>query len=203
MPAPSLLKAKQVSDYSHLHHTDASLHKVLSGCKKNQLIHFSTHGFFPLDDNPFDNSGLLLSNNNMLPKLFTYDPNYKYKNEGEHLLSPERLLNNKEIQLNNSHVSLQACVAGYAREGIGGDALGIEWAFLQKGASSLVSTFWNIDINNSNEFYKYFYEEWLEKGLSKAIAHQQAILKLKNSISSTNVPCEYYWAGYGLIGDWR
>ena len=98
---------------------------------------------------------------------------------------------------------MEACVAGYAREGIGGDALGIEWAFLQKGTGSLVSTFWNIDINNSNEFYNYFYEEWLKKGSSKAIAHQQSVLKLKNTNRSTNLPGEYYWAGYGLIGDWR
>ncbi len=198
-----LQQTTQISGKDHLHHKAASLHAVLSGFQNNQLIHFTTHGFFPADNNPFDHSGLLLPSHGKLPTLFMNDLNFKYKNEGEHLLSPERLLKTRQIQLNNSHISMQACVAGYAREGIGGDALGIEWAFLQKGADSLISTFWNIDLYNSNEFYTYFYEEWLENGSSKAVAHQHAILKLKESCISTHVPDEYFWAGYGLIGDWR
>jgi CHAT domain-containing protein len=175
---------------------------VIPAFKNNQLIHFSTHGFFPLQDNPFDHSGLLLSDNNKLPTLHKHDPNYKYKDDGLHLLSPERLLA-RECDLAQSHISLQACVAGYAREGIGGDALGIEWAFLQKGACSLISTFWNVDIHNANEFYSYFYDEWLNRKTSKARAHQKAILKLKQTSYESHLPDEFFWAGYGLIGDWR
>lgn len=202
----SSLKLKEIfgSDFTRLSNTEASIEKVLDSSKDNQLIHFSTHGFFPLKDNPFINSGLLLSDDKKLPTLYLPDPNYKYNEEGLHLLSPERLLIMfKDIRFNSGYISLQSCVAGYAREGIGGDALGIEWAFLQKGVTTLISTFWNIDIKNANEFYKYYYEEWLVNGLTKGQAHQKAVLKLKNSFHSDDLPDEFFWAGFGLIGDWR
>lgn len=198
----SILSNKYSSNCFALRNVEASLSNVISALKSNQLVHFSTHGFFPFEDNPFDNSGLLLSYNDKLPTLYKHNPNYKYKDEGLHLLSPKRLLTH-DFDLTNSHVSLQACVAGYAREGIGGDALGIEWAFFQKGASSLISTFWNVDIYNANDFYRKFYDLWLNKKTSKAVAHQQAILNLKRAKQASNLPEEFFWAGYGLIGDWR
>jgi len=199
---PSLLSKKYSSQYNSLRYKDASISNVILNLKNNQLIHFSTHGFFPFDDNPFDNSGLLVADNNRLPTLNKRDPNHLYKNDALHLLSPERLLAG-DCNLSHSHISLQACVAGYAREGIGGDALGIEWAFLQKGAHSLISTFWNVDIHNANKFYEIFYELWLGKKRSKAVAHQQAILNLKQISHDSHLPDEFFWAGYGLIGDWR
>lgn len=196
------LKRKYSGNCINLSVLNGSIKNVLSNFNNNQLIHFSTHGFFPFKDNPFNNSGLLLTDKKVLPQLYKHDPNFKYVDQGLHLLSPERLLADN-CDIANSHVSLQACVAGYAREGIGGDALGIEWAFFQKGVSSLISTFWNVDISNANEFYKYFYKEWLDKKTSKALAHQKTILKLKQTNYDSDLPKEYYWAGYGLIGDWR
>jgi CHAT domain-containing protein len=202
---PALLEQKINSGCQNLHHTEASIEAIMSQCQKNQLIHFATHGFFPKSDNPFSNSGLLIAGNGELPVLHLNDPDYKYVNEDLHLLSPERILSKeyRKIDLAQSHISLQACVAGYAREGIAGDALGIEWAFLQKGAGSMISTFWNIDLTNANNFYTNFYGEWLDKGSSRAEAHRRSVLQLKNSNHSSNLPDEYYWAGYGLIGDWR
>lgn len=201
----NLLEQKFGLGHQHLHHSEASRDAVLSKCQKNQLIHFATHGFFPKSDNPFSNSGLLIAYNGKLPHLYLNDPDYKYVDEGEHLLSPERILNEvyNFVDIDQSHISLQACVAGYAREGIAGDALGIEWAFMQRGASSMTSTFWNIALTNANDFYKSFYEEWIDKRSSRAEAHRKSILKLKNSKHSSNLPSEFYWAGYGLIGDWR
>lgn len=188
----------------HLRHNEANMQAIFDGCQVNQLIHFATHGTFPRSSNPFDNSGLLVADRHRPPQLHLADPDYPYKNEGNHLLSPKRLIQGlKEDQLQHAHVSLQACVAGYAREGIGGDALGLEWAFFQKGTSSLISTFWNIDIQNANEFYHYFYDAWLNQGMSKARAHQNAVLKLMAKQRNTHLPDEYFWAGYGLIGDWR
>lgn len=199
-----LLNGIYAKRHINLHHEKASQNQVFDSCTHNQLIHFAAHGYFPLIGNPFNNSGLLVADQNKLPNLYIHDPDYSYKDEGLHLLSPERLLAGiKNGQLNNSHVSLQACVAGYAREGIGGDALGIEWALFQKGVSSLISTFWNIDIQNANEFYAFFYDEWLNRNTTKAQAHQKAVLKLKMQQRSNNLPDEYFWAGYGLIGDWR
>ena len=198
-----VLKKLFSDDCSHLYHEDAYLDEVIMECDKKQLIHFSTHGFFPLSDNPYDNSGLLIADGGQLPKLYINDPNYPYKKEGKHLLSPKRLLSYNKLQFDNAHISMQSCVGGHAREGIGGDALGLEWAFFQKGAGSLISTFWNVDTVNATNFFCFFYENWIIKGMSKAIAHQKALLKLKEYKSPDDIPDEFFWAGFGLIGDWR
>jgi CHAT domain-containing protein len=198
------LNAMWDGDTSILQREEATIGEFVANCKENLLVHFATHGFFPKDDNPFKNSGLLLSDDGEPPTLHVNDPNYKYDQDGYHLLSPERLLvDYKGFRADNTHVSLQACVAGYAREGIAGDALGIEWAFFQKGTTSMVSTFWNIDVQNANNFYDHFYEGWLKGGLSKAKAHQKALLGLRKVKNPGFMPQEFYWAGYGLIGDWR
>lgn len=189
----------------HLSGVEADRSKISSGLSNNQLVHFATHGFFPLSDNPFHNSGLLIADQGELPELHLGDPNYKYMNEGEQLASPKRLLdqNYRKLILDNSHISLQACVAGFAREGIAGDALGLEWAFFQCGAGSITSTFWNIGLENANKFYEGFYELWIRNGKSKAEAHRKSLLGLKNRTHPDHHPHEYYWAGFGLIGDWR
>jgi len=189
----------------HISGIDADRSAVSSGISNKQLIHFATHGFFPYMLNPFYNSGVLIADQGKFPELHLGDRDYEYVKDGEHLLSPQRLLDQKyhNITLNDSHVSLQACVAGYAKEGIAGDALGLEWTFFQIGAGSITSSFWNIGLENANEFYRTFYEFWIEKGLSRAEAHRKSLLNLKNKKHPDYNPHEYYWAGFGLIGDWR
>ena len=204
--ASSLLLRKLFDEDSRIiSGTEASQDRIISSFRQNHLIHFATHGFFPFTDNPFTNSGLLIADQGKLPSLDLGNRDYRYVDEGKQLLSPQRLLDKEYqlIKLDNTHISLQACVAGYAREGIAGDALGLEWALFQKGAGSITSTFWNVLLENANKFYSLFYELWIDNGLSKAEAHQRALISLKNEKHSDGYPHEYYWAGFGLIGDWR
>ncbi|WP_319503379.1 CHAT domain-containing protein [uncultured Draconibacterium sp.] len=197
-----LLKEYSFTRFKPLHQKLADQDTLFSAIEQHDLVHFSTHGVFAATLNPFDNSGLLLASENQLPQLHLHDPDYAYKDEGLHLLSPERLLQTS-LRLDNTHVSMQACVGGYAREGIGGDALGLEWAFFQLGASSMLTSFWNVDVGNANETFKYFYDGWLKKGYTKRVALQKALLTLKAQTNSTDLPDEYFWAGFGLVGDWR
>ena len=113
-----------------------------------RLIHFATHGTFPSRDvsernpDPFQASGLALAQDGELPSLALVSTG----KSDDTLLTPERVL---ALRFDGSHVTLQACVSGLAKEGIGGDALGLDLAFLLSGAQSLLATHWNIPADAS------------------------------------------------------
>ena len=187
-----------------------------------KISHFNTHGVFPSlqeqeesKKNPYLNSGLLLAENGQLP------PNAESP-EKAGLLSPEKVYpkENDQPKLNcdRSHVTLQACVSGRAKEGIGGDALGLEWAFLLSGASSLLASHWNVDADWAAKFSIEFYQKWLFENVSRAVAWRDTVLDLFSECESQEQELKrkhpeldrehperraYYWAAFSLSGDWR
>ena len=175
---------------------DTDLRRLLSLAMAGNVIHFTTHGTFPTNDtgNPYTDSGLLIFDGNQRPSLDKLNSN--------NVLTPERLLSAK-IDFTLAHISLQACVSGRSKEGVGGDALGLEWAFLLSGASSLLASNWDVDYRFAAQFCIHFYENWLKKGLSRAQAFQQAALTIMNGPLPAQHVAPYYWAGFSLMGDWR
>ncbi len=175
---------------------DTSLDQLSNLPFAGQLVHFTTHGKFPAaaSENPYSNSGLLIFNGGQRPSLNDA--------ASDNLLTPERLVS-KKINFNQAHVTLQACVSGRSKEGVGGDALGLEWAFLLSGASSLLASNWDVDYRFAAQFCIRFYEHWLQNNLSRAEAFQQAALSMINSPLPTQNAGPYYWAGFTLMGDWR
>jgi len=213
-------KQKETMDgvFKGLLRTNDFLHKILPGKTRAEteahkaaflgtnyeslLIHFGTHGIFPLgtrhrDQNPFRGSGLLLSGEDELPDK-------KKIEEGEDMelvLTPEDLFNSK-IRLSNCHITMQACVSGLSREGVGGDAIGLEWTLLLAGASSVLSTHWNIGAMPSYHFLKSFYSHYIEKDESLAGAWRYAVLEMKQSADpELNDPGVY--AAYSITGNWN
>jgi len=203
----------------HLRQPVESLNEILSGAGvrypkiglddirevdfTGSIVHFATHGVFverPEDNrgfNPFQSSGLLLASEGSEPDLFKV---VNGRSQDLHLLSPQKLLE-MDIGFSGSHVTFQACVTGLAREGVGGEALGLEWALFQKGAQSLLSTHWNVDSETSSLFTKRFYEEWLLHSKSRAEAWWTVVLEFMQSDDALSNP--YHWAPYSLSGDWR
>ena len=191
---------KNIKKGSMLIHEKADIKKLGITNLQDKLIHFATHGQFPdgkakIDPNPFKSSGLILSANNKLPDLEILGKDQG----GEHILSPEKILN-LGLDFSNSHVTLQACVSGLAKRGYGGDPLGIEWALLQNGAVSILSTNWYTSAQTTTQFATTFYNYWLKKGFSRAEAWRNTVLEFKNN-KKTSAP--YHWAAFSLIGDWR
>ncbi|MEW6619961.1 MAG: CHAT domain-containing protein [bacterium] len=191
---------KHMKGGTMLVHEEADIGKLSVTNLQDKLLHFATHGRFPdgklkIDPNPFKSAGLILSANEDLPDLEILG-----KGEGEeHILSPEKILDLK-LDFSNSHVTLQACVSGLAKRGFGGDPLGLEWAFLQNGATSILSTNWQTSAQTTSQFATTFYNYWLKKGNSRAIAWRNTVLEFKNT-DKTSDP--YHWAAFSLIGDWR
>lgn len=178
----------------------------------HSLVHFSTHGIFPSEYdqtmeydqntdkniNPYNSSGLVLAINGELPQDDQGDQDDQ--REKCTLLTPKVIID-ENLDFSGSHVTLQACVSGKAREGIGGDAIGLDWALMLANASSILSTHWNVDVSGARLFSEKFYQYWLfENQNSRAQAWQKTVLDLLES-QETCTP--YYWAAFSLSGDWR
>ena len=167
----------------------------------NRVIHFATHGVFPKKSdseknlNPLNYSGLILSVNGQLPDL-----NEILKDE-MNILSPQKIIN-MQLELRKSHVTLEACVTGLAKQSAGGDALGLEFAFLQQGAQSILSTHWNANIHSMTQFMKSFYKRWLVDNETRSVALRETILELSNAYGVKDEGV-YYWGAFSLTGDWR
>jgi hypothetical protein len=168
---------------------------------KGCIVHFATHGIFPLayklragqNANPTTGSGLVLAVDGQLPSL----TELVHQGTGQEnaLLSPARVLG---LDLRGSHVSMMACVSGLATEGQGGDALGLDWAFLMAGASSLLSSHWDVSWVPANQLSQGFYRCWLEEGRSRAEAWRETVLSMMAQDDSPE-----NWAAFSLSGDWR
>ena len=176
-----------------LENTQATKDSLAHEKRKQQVLHFSTHGIFPekrKDISPFTESGLLLASDDRLPEE-------KASGRDAHLLSPAEVLNTK-LDVEGSHISLMACISGLSREGLGGDALGLEWSFIQAGASSLVGSHWLISAKLAADFFELFYHNWLYKEHSRAHAYRFAVLALRRADKNP-----FGWAAFSLGGDWR
>jgi CHAT domain-containing protein len=173
-----------------------------------RLVHFAMHGIFPDKDiqgdekNPYRSSGLLLAKDGQIPD----DPSgqdghssiEQQSNLNRALFTPQAVIEYK-LNFEGSHVTMEACVSGRAKEGIGGDAIGLEWALLLARASSVLSTHWNVNPTYTRLFSQKFYQKWLFEGDIKANAWRETILELMDNEASD----PYYWAAFSLSGDWR
>lgn len=180
--------------------TDAGIGRLQNRLLHGRVIQFSTHGIFPTHEemdqsNPFHHSGIVLSDGNSLP-----DANLIGRGSLDSVLTPEKIMD-LELNFDDSHISLMACVSGLSREGIGGDALGMEWAFIQAGASSILSSNWYVSAELAAEFYTLFYRYWLIENETRASAFANAIKELQTQKQLISHPLD--WAVFSLTGDWR
>lgn len=175
--------------------SEATLERVTKESLDHRVVHFSTHGWFPDQGNPFRDSFLVLAGEDGLPDK-------ERVNLGEHKgkLTPKSILDSK-LDLEGSHVSMMACVSGLAKEGIAGDTLGLDWAFIQAGASSLISTHWNISATCAASFFTLFYEKWIMGKQSRASAFRATMLELLNNDHTPNSLQQ--WTAFSLTGDFR
>jgi CHAT domain-containing protein len=116
------------------------------------------------------------------------------------LLSPEKVISN-ELKMQDSHVTLMACVSGLSREGLGGDALGLDWALVQAGATSILASHWMVSAADAAIFFELFYKKWLQEKKSRRHAFRETVNELRSKDGTTaDAHC---WAAFSLSGDWR
>ena len=162
------------------------------------LLYVNAHGVFPevrmageSQRNPYDSAGMMLADAGALPQRSA---------EWKARLTPERVLTSGGLDVAGATVVLQGCVSGLAKEGRGGDALGLEWAFLARGADTVLASHWNVDYRSAGAFCRRFCEGWLADGKSRIEAWREAAAETRRDPEGGP---EYEWAAFSLTGDWR
>jgi tetratricopeptide (TPR) repeat protein len=177
---------------------DATIACLQARPLRDRVLHFSTHGIFPRkreDSEPFEHAGLVLADGESLP-----DESIIADGGLDTVLTPQRVLEAR-LDLTGSHVSMMACVSGLSREGMGGDALGMEWAMIQAGAASVLSSHWYVSAETAAAFLRRFYVHWIQGGQSRRKALTETMADLQASAARQGETAS--WAAFSLTGDWR
>jgi len=182
-------------DVQVLKDRQASLQALSNYNLPDAILHFSTHGVSEIgSNNPYTGSGLVISDGHDLP-----DKDKIAGGDFSAVLTPQKLVESN-LDLHNSHVSMMACVSGLSREGLGGDALGLDWALVNAGARSVLSSHWMISARLAADIFDRFYKYWLGENQTRAMAFQNTINELKQTPVAEN---QYQLSAFSLSGDWR
>ena len=149
-----------------------------------RILHFATHGFLN-SLNP-ELSGLVMS---------LVDEQGKPQNG--YLLAPE--IYNLKLPATEL-VVLSACQTGLGKEVRGEGIVGLTRGFMYAGAPRVVVSLWSVNDRSTADLMKQFYEAMLSKGQRPAEALRSAQLEL---LKQKQWQAPYYWAAFGLQGEWK
>ena len=119
-----------------------------------------------------------------------------------------------------AHVNLIGCSSGRSEVRTNDDQFGLSTALLYAGASSILSTMWDIRMDDAHEFQEAFYEALLEQALTEDLRRrdesdtdpergrldlakvlQKTILRISvDEVGERKAP--YHWAAFMLQGYW-
>jgi hypothetical protein len=180
---------------------EADADAIWSQISPGTLVHFTTHGDIRTStgtENPYEDAGIALAYRRQVPTIVN-------ALDDDHLFTSRRLqqyLDSDPPGLNRlagTHITLQACVSGYARANPQGDAVGLEWSFLLGGAASVISTHWHVELPAASRLCAAFYREWLRKpDIGRAEAWRRAIAAERNTD-----PGDDNWRAFTLTGMWQ
>src|SRR5204863_4673319 len=97
-------------------------------------------------------------------------------------------------------VVLSACRTALGKEVRGEGLIGLTRGFMYAGASSVVSSLWEVDDEATSELMKRFYSNMLQGGQTPA----EALRAAQNSIrQEPQWRSPYFWAAFTLQGEYR
>jgi CHAT domain-containing protein/Tfp pilus assembly protein PilF len=101
-----------------------------------------------------------------------------------------------QLNLKSELIVLSSCRSGLGKIDEAEGIIGMQKAFFEAGASSIIVSLWDVNDKYTSYFMKEFYE-FLSKGLDKPEALRQAKLSFINKYSAN----PYYWAAFVLSGN--
>lgn len=149
-----------------------------------RIVHFATHGF--LNSLTPELSGLVLS---MVDE--------QGKPRDGYLLAPE--IYNLKLP-GTELVVLSACQTGLGKEIKGEGIVGMTRGFMYAGAPRVVVSLWSVNDRSTADLMKRFYEAMLARTQRPAAALRSAQLQL---LQSKQWQAPYFWAAFGLQGEWQ
>jgi len=147
-----------------------------------RIVHFATHGF--LNSVRPELSGLVLSL-----------VNEKGEAQNDGFLFAHEVYN---LNLRADLVTLSACQTGLGKEVRGEGVVGLTRGLLYAGAARVVVSLWNVDDDATSELMTRFYRGMLQRGLRPAAALRAAQIEMWKQGRRP-----YFWAAFGLHGEWR
>ena len=107
------------------------------------------------------------------------------------------ILDDARIQLTADLVVLSACETGLGDLTQAEGVVGLQRAFLAKGARSVVATLWQVSDEATMIFMTAFYRAWYREGLTKSESLRLAQNRLRRS---ARFAAPRYWAAFQLVG---
>ncbi|RLL49446.1 CHAT domain-containing protein, partial [Mariprofundus sp. EBB-1] len=137
-----------------------------------KYLHFASHGTFDAEK-PL-NSGLLLAKDAQNDGILTVGELY-------------------DLNLNADLVTLSACETALGKIANGDDVVGFTRGFLYAGASSIVSSLWQVDDAATSVLMQSFYDNLGKTDKRSALRNAQLTTKSKYTHP-------YYWAAFQITG---
>lgn len=97
-------------------------------------------------------------------------------------------------------VVLSACQTGLGEQVRGEGIISLTRGFMYAGAPRVVVSLWSVDDRATAELMTRFYTAMLKKGLKPATALRTAQIEV---LKQDKWKSPYYWAAFGLQGEWR
>jgi CHAT domain-containing protein len=104
------------------------------------------------------------------------------------------------LDLGADLVTLSACETALGREIRGEGLVGLARGFMYAGAARVVASLWRVQDRATGDTMRHFYEAMLERGLAPAAALREAQIAMSRQ---ERWAAAYYWAPFGLHGEWR
>ena len=164
-----------------------------------RIVHIATHGFFletkktdsekeKSYENPLMRSGLLLAN----CELSINGQSTGSKENG--ILTAKEAM---ELDLRGTDlVVLSACETGLGEIQSGEGVFGLQRAFQEAGAGSVIMSLWQVDDAATQELMSLFYENYLVKNQSKRLAFKNAQQALR-----LQYPEPIFWGAFVMVGE--
>lgn len=173
--------------YEQQNASETNLYKI----KSPAILHFATHGFFINDKsipNPMLKSGIALSGANI----------GRQRGTGTGIVTALKL---SGLQLQGTElVVLSACKTGLGDIVDGQGISGLNKAFIQAGAKSVVMTLWSIADKESAALIKEFYHNIdQQKKRGKVVNYSAALRAAKLKMIHKRVH-PYFWSGFIISG---
>jgi len=173
------------------------------------FLHIATHGFFLANSTDKDDNQVRFADvetqkyaQNPLLRcglLLAGAQNSLQATESSINLEDGILTANEAMNLsldNTNLVVLSACETGLGEISNGEGVYGLQRAFQQAGAKTIMMSLWKVDDTATQEMMSLFYENLLVKKQNKRKAFQNAQNKLKKKF-----PKPYYWGAFVLVGE--
>jgi CHAT domain-containing protein len=156
---------------------------VVRSLPKATLVHLATHGFAYSTEAEARSSFVALSPDSLHNGLLTV---------GE-------ILDNPELKLTADLVVLSACQTGLGNLRQAEGTVGLQRAFLAKGARSLLVSLWNVSDASTQKLMTGFYQHWLEDmdHPSKAEALRRSQEEVRRTPGFEH---PRFWAAFQLAG---